>query len=254
MSSKQGASTPLVVEGVCKVFRRKQTSVEALRGVDLTAEAGQFIVIMGASGSGKSTLLHSIAGLTEVDRGRVLVNGQELSQLSDSQLTRFRGQQIGMVFQAFNLLPTLNAEDNVRLPAANVEGLSQRVDSLFERLKLSDRRKHKPGALSGGEQQRVAIARALICEPAIVLADEPTGSLDYDAGQQICQLLNQLCREQGRTIIAVTHEPNVAMWADRVVVMRDGKNVGEFAPSDQRDPQQVASQYQGLLRQHAEAV
>ncbi|PQO25560.1 peptide ABC transporter ATP-binding protein [Blastopirellula marina] len=254
MNSSSQTSPPLVVEGVRKQFRRSQTAITALNEVDLTAEAGQFIVIMGASGSGKSTLLHAIAGLTDVDAGKVLVNGQDLSELSDVRLTKFRGKEIGLVFQAFNLIPSLTAEDNIRLPAPASSHLSERVDQLLKRLNLQDRRLHKPGALSGGEQQRVAIARALICDPAILLADEPTGSLDYDAGQQICQLLHELSREQGRTIIAVTHEPNVAMWADRVVVMRDGKNVAEFTPDGSRDPQEVAMQYQSLLRRPMEAV
>ncbi len=241
-------ASPLVVHRIRKQFKRAQTSITALSEVNLTAEVGEFIVIMGASGSGKSTLLHAIAGLTDVDSGKVIVNGQDLSQLNDVRLTKFRGKEIGLVFQAFNLIPSLSAEDNIRLPAPVSSTLSDHVNHLLQRLNLLERRLHKPGALSGGEQQRVAIARALICDPAIVLADEPTGSLDYDAGQQICQLLSELSREQGRTILAVTHEPNVAMWADRVVVMRDGNNVAEFVPDGSRDPQSVALQYQSLLR------
>ncbi|MEW4561465.1 ABC transporter ATP-binding protein [Bremerella sp. JC770] len=248
MNANAQPSPPLVVEGIGKQFRRGQTVITALNEVDLTAKSGEFIVIMGASGSGKSTLLHAIAGLTDVDEGKVLVNGQDLALLGDVPLTRFRGKQIGLVFQAFNLIPSLTAEDNIRLPAAASSSLAGRVEQLLQRLNLLDRRLHRPGALSGGEQQRVAIARALVCDPAILLADEPTGSLDYDAGQQICQLLYELSKEQGRTIVAVTHEPNVAMWADRVVVMQDGKNIAEFAPDGSRNPQEVAMQYQSLLR------
>ncbi|MBA2117677.1 ABC transporter ATP-binding protein [Bremerella alba] len=254
MNFSSQTSPPLVVERVVKKFRRAQTVVTALSGVDLTVRAGEFMVIMGASGSGKSTLLHAMAGLTDVDEGKVLVNGQDLSPLSDVQLTKFRGKEIGLVFQAFNLIPSLSAEENIRLPAPAGSDLAERVVQLLQRLNLQGRRLHKPGALSGGEQQRVAIARALICDPAIVLADEPTGSLDYDAGQHICQLLQELARDHGRTIIAVTHEPNVAMWADRVVVMRDGRNVDEFNPDGSRDPQKVAIQYQGLLRRPMESV
>lgn len=254
MSSSSARHAPLLVEGVRKEFRRQRTTVTALSGVDLSASPGEFIVIMGASGSGKSTLLHAMAGLTDLDAGRVVINGQDLSLLNDAQLTKFRGQQIGLVFQAFNLLPSLSAEDNIRLPAPPESGLNEKVDGLLQRLNIAERRSHKPGALSGGEQQRVAIARALVCDPAILLADEPTGSLDYDAGQQICQILHELSREQGRTIVAVTHEPNVAMWADRVVVMRDGRNIAEFSPGGSRDPQEVASHYQGLLRRPLETV
>lgn len=254
MNSSPVLTHPLIVEGVRKDFRLRETIVPALKGVELFALPGEFIVIMGASGSGKSTLLHAMAGLTDVDAGRVVINGQDLSELNDVQLTKFRGEQIGLVFQAFNLLPNLTAEDNIRLPAPSGNAVNERIDELMQRLKIASRRSHKPGALSGGEQQRVAIARALVCDPAFLLADEPTGSLDYDAGQQICQLLYELSREQGRTIVAVTHEPNVAMWADRVVVMRDGVNVAEFTPCVSRDPQEVANQYQGLLRRPMEAV
>lgn len=245
------SNLPLEVQAVSKTFRRRQTVVTALQGVRLQVSSGEFVVIMGASGSGKSTLLHAMAGLTDVDAGRVLVNGQDLAQLDDYHLTKFRGKQIGLVFQAFNLIPSLSAEDNIRLPAPGGPQLDEKVEALLQRLEIAARRTHKPGALSGGEQQRVAIARALICDPAILLADEPTGSLDFDAGQQICRLLYELSREQGRTIVVVTHEPNVAMWADRVVILRDGANLAEFAPSGQRDPQEVASTYQRLLQRPA---
>ncbi|QDT52629.1 Macrolide export ATP-binding/permease protein MacB [Caulifigura coniformis] len=246
--------TPLQAIDVVKHFRQGNTSVAALRGIQLTISAGEFVAIMGASGSGKSTLLHALAGLTDIDSGQVLVDGQDLAKLSDTRLTHFRGRRIGLVFQAFNLIPSLSAEDNVRLPATQTADLDQRVDQLLERLGMNSRRSHKPGALSGGEQQRIAIARSLICEPAIVLADEPTGSLDSVTGQQICELLHELSSRDGRTIAMVTHEPHVAMWADRVVVLKDGRVIGEFRPSGRHDAQEVAAGYQATVRSAREPV
>ncbi|TWT29678.1 ABC transporter ATP-binding protein [Blastopirellula retiformator] len=250
MSAEQ---LPLKVNGVVKRYRQGSNVIEALRGVQLTIRPGEFIAIMGASGSGKSTLLHVMAGLTDVDAGQVLVDGRDLATLSDVQLTSFRRDHIGLVFQAFNLIPALSAEDNIRLPAVDGPELTAKVNALLDRLGMRQRRTHKPGALSGGEQQRIAIARALVCDPAVVLADEPTGSLDSVSGQEICRLLRELCDEQGRTIAIVTHEPHVAMWADRVVVLKDGANLTEFAPSDQRDPQDLAARYQFALAPVSEA-
>jgi putative ABC transport system ATP-binding protein len=193
----QAKSYPLRIERVSKRFAQGETVVEALRSVTLQVAAGQLVAIMGASGSGKSTLLHVVAGLTTANEGRVLVADQDLSLLADRELTLFRRRRMGIVFQAFNLIPALTAEDNVTLPllADGAPVDHGELERLLSRLELTRRRRHRPDALSGGEQQRVAIARALIANPAIVLADEPTGSLDSSSGQGICRLLSELCHE-----------------------------------------------------------
>lgn len=244
------ASGPVSVEGVTKRFRQGSATVEAIRDVSLSISDGEFVAIMGASGSGKSTLLHVMAGLTSPDAGTIHVDGVELSGMSDEQLTRFRRRKIGLVFQAFNLIPSLTAEQNITLPLladGQTSGLDDRLTPLLERLGLRSRRHHRPDALSGGEQQRVAIARALITNPAVVLADEPTGSLDSSSGQNICRLLQELCDEQKRTIVVVTHEPAVARWAKRVIVMRDGQILTEFATAEFSNPHALAAHYQDIV-------
>lgn len=249
-SSTTSTTPPLQVEGLTKLFRQGNTTIEALKEVNLTIQRGEFVAVMGASGSGKSTLLHVMAGLTRLDAGRVLVDGQDLSAMSDYNLTLFRRRHIGLVFQAFNLLPTLTARDNVMLPmlADRADSLDlDALDTLLDQLGLTNRGRHKPDALSGGEQQRVAIARAILANPSIILADEPTGSLDSVTGQSICRLLQQLCKEQGRTIVVVTHEPAVAVWAQRIVVLSDGRVLTEF-PTDQfGDLHALAAHYQDVV-------
>ncbi|MEW4453020.1 ABC transporter ATP-binding protein [Bremerella sp. JC817] len=242
-------AAPLQLLSVTKRFRQGDSVVEAVRDVSLTIEQGEFVAIMGASGSGKSTLLHVSAGLTSADEGKVLVEGYDLSRWSDRKLTQFRRRRIGLVFQAFNLVPTLTAEENILLPAYT-DGhseLSATLDPLLDRLGISQRRKHRPDALSGGEQQRVALARALITQPALILADEPTGSLDSVTGQSICQLLKDLCEQEKRTIAVVTHEPSVAIWAKRVLVMKDGQLIQDFPTSDFQDTEALASHYQHVV-------
>ncbi len=245
-----GAAFPVCVEGATKSFRQGTSKVEAIRNVSLSVASGEFVAIMGASGSGKSTLLHVTAGLTWPDSGQVFVDGADLSTMSDGQLTRFRRRKIGLVFQAFNLIPSLTAEDNITLPLladGQSAKLEERLQPLLNRLGLTPRRHHRPDALSGGEQQRVAIARALITDPAVVLADEPTGSLDSVSGQNICQLLQELCAEQKRTIVVVTHEPAVARWAKRVVVMKDGQVLTEFPTASFNNPHALAAHYQDIV-------
>ncbi len=239
---------PLLVADARKCFQQGAQVIEALRGVSLRVGKGEFVAIMGASGSGKSTLLHAMAGLTDLDGGTVTVDGLGLKGMGDSELTRVRRERIGLVFQSYNLMPLLSAIDNIRLPVMDDKAGRERALKLLERLGLADRANHKPDRLSGGEQQRVAIARALVTEPAILLADEPTGNLDSVAGAEICDLLGRLAREEGRSIVIVTHEPAVALAADRVLVLRDGCVVGGFETAEFPDAQGLAARYQDILR------
>jgi putative ABC transport system ATP-binding protein len=243
---------PLCVKNLSKQFRQGSTIVEALKNVTLSIKRGEFVAVMGASGSGKSTLLHVMAGLTRPEQGSVAIDGKDLAAMTDYDLTNFRREKIGLVFQAFNLIPTLTAADNVLLPLLAGGGPRLRdgealLDSLLARLELSHRARHRPDALSGGEQQRVAIARAMIADPAIILADEPTGSLDSVTGQGICKLLQALCKEQERTIVVVTHEPAVAVWAERIVVLKDGRVLTEFPTEQFRDVHHLAAHYQDVV-------
>lgn len=241
---------PLVIENASKRYRQGDRDVEALKGVSLTVERGTFLAIMGASGSGKSTLLHLMAGLTQADGGKVIINGQDLSSLNDRDLTLFRRHNIGLVFQAFNLIPTLTAEENMRLPLI-LDGQNGDTDAnvkqTLEQLGLSGRSHHRPDALSGGEQQRVAIGRALITNPAVILADEPTGNLDSTNSRAVCELLQRLCSEGGRTIVMVTHEPSVAAFASEVAVLKDGRMVQRFATAG-IGGEQLALKYQEAIR------
>jgi len=240
---------PLVVENITKSFRQGDRNVQALAGVSLEVPRGQFLAIMGASGSGKSTLLHLMAGLAKPDSGAVKIDGTSLGELNDKQLTLFRRRHVGLVFQSFNLIPTLTAEENVTLPlqldGAKVD--TKRVDDLLSRLGLNARREHRPDAMSGGEQQRVAIGRALITEPSVILADEPTGNLDSANSKAVCELLRDLCLMHGKTIAMVTHEPSVAAYAQEVAVIRDGKLVHRF-PVEASDSFALAARYQECLR------
>ncbi len=214
----------LKTENLWKVYRQGKVDVPALRGVSVDVPAGEFLAIMGPSGCGKSTLLHVIGGLASPTRGRVLLDGNDLSALSDAERTRLRRHKVGFVFQRFNLLPTLSARDNIAL-AQHIHGDGfdpHRFEVVTTMLGLSGRLTHKPSELSGGEQQRVAIARAIINEPKIVLADEPTGNLDSKSSDNVLAMLRQLNQDLGQTIVMITHNPDAAAFGHRVIHMRDG--------------------------------
>jgi putative ABC transport system ATP-binding protein len=215
-----------------KTYSMGEHSVSALDGVDFIVEKGEFVAIMGPSGSGKSTLLHLIGGLDQPSSGEVVLAGKPLSLLTDKQTTLLRRRNVGFVFQFFNLLPTLSTEENILLPilidGKDLRLYQERLSILLELIGLADRRLHKPDQLSGGEQQRVALARALVTEPAILLADEPTGNLDSRTGLVIMGLLRRTCDDLGQTTVIVTHDPRAAAYADRVVFIKDGKIVDEI--------------------------
>ncbi|MCA9222041.1 MAG: ABC transporter ATP-binding protein [Planctomycetales bacterium] len=218
------------IEGLTKVYGEGETRVQALRGVSFTVQQGEMVAITGPSGSGKSTLLAMLGAVDNPTDGRILLEGVDLALLSDERRTLIRRRRIGFVFQAFNLLPVLSAIENVSLPL-ELDGVSateanRRAADALQLVEMLQRREHLPGMLSGGEQQRVAIARALAIEPAIVLADEPTGNLDSVNSQRVMQLLRRLVDEQQQTVILVTHDPVVAAMADRNLRMQDGQLQG----------------------------
>ena len=219
----------LEAQRLTKRYQMGEVTVDALDGVGFTVEEGEFMAIMGPSGSGKSTLLHLLGGLDKPSDGQVTLAGQKISVLSDSEVTLIRRRNVGFVFQFYNLLPTLTVEENIALPllidGKRIKDYREKIDQLLALVGLTERRRHKPGQLSGGEQQRVAIARALVTDPAIVLADEPTGNIDSQMGEEIMKLLRKSCDEYGQTIVMVTHDPSVSAYADRVVFLRDGKLV-----------------------------
>jgi putative ABC transport system ATP-binding protein len=213
------------------------SAVHALRGVSLDLPAGEFTAVMGPSGSGKSTLMHLLAGLDTPSTGTVSVAGQDITRMKDRELTRLRRRHIGFVFQSFNLLPTLSAEENIVLPLA-IAGKrppAEEIDTLIERVGLTDRRDHRPAELSGGQQQRVAIARALITRPTVLFADEPTGNLDSESGAGVLRLLRDAVEIDGQTTLMVTHDPRAAAIADRVVYLADGRVVADIADPTEAD-------------------
>lgn len=211
---------------VKKGYLMGETEVQALRGLDLKIESGEFVAIVGPSGSGKSTLMHIIGALDVPDRGEVLLDGRDISRYGESELAELRGKKVGFVFQTFNLIHTLSSLENVALPltfqGVGKEEREERAADLLEMVGLGERLKHRPAELSGGEQQRVSIARALVNEPEMLLADEPTGNLDSDTGEDIMELLTSLNRDKGMTVVVVTHNPRDAGYADRTVNMIDG--------------------------------
>jgi len=233
----------LEAESLYKQYNLGEHHVNALDGVDFVVEEGEFVAIMGPSGSGKSTLLHLMGGLDKPSEGEITLAGKKISLLKDKQVTLLRRRNVGFVFQFFNLLPTLTAEENITLPllidGKRIGDYQDHLETLLNLIGLSDRRRHKPEQLSGGEQQRVALARALITQPAIVLADEPTGNLDTKTGKNIMELLRRSCDELGQTIVVVTHDPRAASYANRVVFLRDGVIAAKVGLEDLDYPQKL---------------
>jgi putative ABC transport system ATP-binding protein len=213
-----------------KVYGSGDSEVRALDGVTVAFETGRFTAIMGPSGSGKSTLMHCLAGLDSLSSGAVYIGGTYLASLNDKQLTILRRTAVGFIFQAYNLIPTLNAYENITLPLllGGVKGDQVWIDKVIDTVGLRDRLKHRPSELSGGQQQRVAVARALASQPTIIFADEPTGNLDSHSGAEILDFMRRAVRELGQTIVMVTHDPNAASYADRVIFLADGKVVDEM--------------------------
>jgi putative ABC transport system ATP-binding protein len=223
----------VVARDLVRRYGEGDSAVEAVGGVSLEVPAGQFTAIMGPSGSGKSTLMHLLAGLDRPTEGEVEIGGQDITTMGDKQLTMLRRRHIGFVFQAFNLVPTLTAEENVTLPLAIAGHKVDRswVDTVISRVGLEERRSHRPAELSGGQQQRVAVARALVAEPTVLFADEPTGNLDSKSSAEVIELLREASSAFGQTIVMVTHDPGGASYADRIVFLADGQIVDEM-----RDP------------------
>jgi putative ABC transport system ATP-binding protein len=227
-SSTNGAV--VTARGVTRVYGEGDTAVHALRGIDLDVERGRLTGVMGPSGSGKSTLMHILAALDKPTEGEVAIDGTNIAELGDTDLTKLRREHIGFVFQFFNLLPMLTAEENIALPLELAGGKIDKdwVDSVIERVGLSDRRTHRPAELSGGQQQRVAIARALVSKPTVVFADEPTGNLDSTTGHEILELLRESVETLGQTFVMVSHDPNACSFADRTLFLADGQIVREL--------------------------
>ena len=211
----------ITLKNVCKSYRMGSNTIRALNNLSLEIQQGEFVVVLGPSGSGKTTFLNLLGGLERPDSGEIVVGGELVSQMNEGALTAYRRRKVGFVFQFFNLLPTLTAQENVALTAEMaVDGYDARA--MLERVKLGDRADHYPGQLSGGQQQRVAIARSLAKKPALVLADEPTGSLDLQTGIEVLEVMRTLNRESGQTILMVTHNSAIAQIADRVIHLSNG--------------------------------
>jgi len=243
-------SIVLETDNLTKTFHLGDQDIHALVGVSISVSQGEFVAIMGASGSGKSTLLHLIGGLELPDDGAIHIEGRDITDLSDRQRTLFRRREMGIIFQTYNLLPTLSARENVAVPlliegVANAE-IDRRVDKIIRLVHLEQRANHRPQSMSGGEQQRVAIARALLNDPVVILADEPTGNLDSINAIEIWQLLRELAHEHGRTVVMVTHEALAASYADRAYVLKDGRIIGTITDVEPGDAALVANRYTEL--------
>ncbi len=251
MSADATQDAPAVVttRGLRKAYGEGDTAVHALAGVDLTVHEGEFIAVMGPSGCGKSTLLNLVGGLDTPSAGSISLAGSDLVDLGDDRLTELRRRRIGFVFQFFNLIPVLNAVENAALPLTldGVPDAEARATQWLTRVGLGDRLRHRPDQLSGGQQQRVAIARALSTDPALVLADEPTGNLDSRSASEIAELLAQVAREWHRCVLMVTHDPRIASHASRLVLMQDGRVVDDLALDGSREAPLRAMERSGLL-------
>ncbi len=217
----------LEIKNLCKIYGKGENQVTALNHVSLTVEKGEFVAIIGSSGSGKSTLLHAIAGVDVPTKGKILLDGQDIYAGNSEQLAIFRRRQVGLIYQFHNLIPTLNVVENITLPVLmdRRKVNQKRLKELLELLGLKDRQDHLPNQLSGGQQQRVAIGRALMNAPAVMLADEPTGALDSRNGQEIVRLLKESNQKYGQTLLLVTHDENIALQAERIITIADGKVV-----------------------------
>ena len=215
----------LKVENLNKIYGNGENEVKAVNDISFSVEKGEFVAIIGASGSGKSTLLHLLGGVDRPTSGKVFIDGQDIYKLNDDQLAIFRRRQVGLIYQFYNLIPILNVEENIALPC-NLDGKevkNERLDEILKTLKLENRRKHLPNELSGGQQQRVSIGRAIINNPAIMLADEPTGNLDSKASEEIISLLKFSNKKYNQTVIVITHDEKIALEADRVITIDDGR-------------------------------
>lgn len=215
----------LRVENLCKVYGQGESTVRALDGVSFSVEKGEFLAIIGPSGSGKSTLLHILGGVDTPTSGKVMMNGQDVYRQSDNNLAIFRRRHVGLIYQFYNLIPVLNVRENITLPLL-MDGRKvneNKLDEMLKVLKLKGREKHLPNQLSGGQQQRVSIGRALINEPSVILADEPTGNLDSKNSREIVELLKYYNREYNQTLIVITHDEDIALQADRIISIEDGK-------------------------------
>ena len=243
-------SSPVIsVSHLKRSFKSGSGNITVLKDISLTVNRGEFVVVMGASGSGKSTLLNVLGGLLAPDSGTVTVDGMDLGSMSDASLTVYRRDRVGFIFQMFNLVGTLNVEENILLPslAGGRRVAPAALDAMIEKVGLSHRRHAMPDTLSGGEQQRVAIARALVSGPALVLADEPTGNLDSENTRLMGDLFRDLHRAQGCAFVLVTHAPDVAMWADRVIVLKDGSIVDDRSTAEFAGPAELSSFYERTL-------
>ena len=243
-------SSPVIsVSHLKRSFKSGSGNITVLKDISLTVNRGEFVAVMGASGSGKSTLLNVLGGLLSPDSGTVTVDGMDLGSMSDASLTVYRRDRVGFIFQMFNLVGTLNVEENILLPslAGGRKVIPSALDAMIEKVGLSHRRHAMPDTLSGGEQQRVAIARALVSGPALVLADEPTGNLDSENTRLMGDLFRDLHRAQGCAFVLVTHAPDVAMWADRVIVLKDGSIVDDRFTAEFAGPAELSSFYERTL-------